>query len=188
MVSEAGGSARRVTQDADRLTNTAKRATAMVKVIDLALDHAESWAQLPRPSVLTVGGNSSPEAVEEALERLRVIRMAVAATERIPVILKELDQLSADLYAMVQRLTAVVDPAKYELPTEPGCASCARSQGKAPNTIGGHWAPIFAAGLCRWCYAHSENSADRKTWPPIKACEMLHTRTAKAAYALLVIP
>lgn len=176
-------------------------------ILELALEHAEAWADTEAPREGERGGTSNPVSDDEAAEIRRVHRLAIDATGRVQELAEALDwktarlerlaaytlvrlkklakQVDADaseLDALVQRLTATVDPSKLPRPAMPRCASCARTEGTGSQRIGDHYAEVYerapTTGLCRFCYDYDTAN---ECWPPVKACHLYHTQSRKAA-------
>jgi hypothetical protein len=117
------------------------------------------------------------------------------------------DVWTRDLTRLVARYTETVHEDK--LPSDvPGCRSCARVEWDDGVKQGGHFAPVMpwkgelvdgkvvrgnavaaAAGLCRWCFTWAQPEAVRlkcrveqqKSWPPVKACDLRHAQSERAA-------
>lgn len=156
-------------------------------LLDLAVDHAEAWAALPVPAHgWERGGSSAPSEIEERQEVVRVARMAVKATARIPEILDEIGRLAIELYDTTQKLTAVTHPDNYPLDSVIGCRSCARTERIGRIQIGGFFAPVYEkskkSGLCRWCWDYEHANGEP---PPVRAIELYHTQGPRAAGVFL---
>lgn len=158
-----------------------------VHPIDIALQHAEEWVDAHPPRGEERGGSSSPTEIEERQEVARVSRLASKALIEIPLLTRELEDAAEKLRDYTVRLTAVIDltqlPKSEQRDDE--CASCRRSEQKGRERIGDHFSPVYVKaplmGLCRWCRDHALPVGDEMTLPPVEACHIMHTQSARAA-------
>ena len=129
----------RVLAKADVLVDPKRRV-----LVDLAAQRIEEHVPLGVPGTSgdsTRGGSSSPTELEDRIEAARVGRQAALDAEKLGVLVKTIKRASTDLLLLVQRQTSTLHPDK--LPAkDPGCVSCARTEVRRGERIGGHFGPV----------------------------------------------
>lgn len=173
-----------------------------VERLSLAVERIRAYRRETTPRAGERGGSSTIAELGERAEDMTVDQQAARDRRRLPTLLDDLVSLVNELHNITWRYTQAID---YDLIREPGCKSCARTEGQGPNKIGGHHSDVVPAqdteiegkvirgnrdahraGLCRWCWDRAHDTADgqpvtRKHWPSVKGCDLYHTQTPRAA-------
>lgn len=187
-------------QRTDQVTGAAVSKLA----IDLVLEHLDAWAGMPDPQLHRDDGadDDAPTRVRGNADELaaisRVIRQSTNDAAELRRILTTVRKELGRAASIAVRAVETIHPDKLPKEAEhstaiPACASCARTSGNGPKRIGGHFAPVrddvAGHGLCDWCYRHAlalakERGLEQITpdcWPPIKACDLYHAQSPRAA-------
>lgn len=162
---------------------------ATIRPIDIGFARAEAWCQAeswllkelpPGDEQNDVLGDFSFAAHEKS-ERRKTVGRATRALLDLPKLIRRMEADAASLRTEVAWLIAVLDPSLLP-PADPECKSCRRVGEERESKIGDHFAPVYekskSSELCEWCWNYHQANGEL---PPIKACDIKNTRTARAA-------
>lgn len=172
-----------------------------IRRIDLAVQRCHEWrAERLISGDSSRGGSSSPAESDDRKEDRALNDQISRDLIKLQRALDSIAELPAIRQA-VARYTEIIDlqklPKKAPTDVVPGCVSCARSEQKGRVRIGGHFAPAMPAHdervegkkihgnaeanrrrICRWCW---DVLGATGQLPPIEACHIMHTESARAA-------